>query len=65
MSGTYMAGFMPAVSLGVAYVQLAWTQCGCTEAGRGDRNFGIWSSWHAKFNSSQAARASEIYVNFV
>lgn len=41
MSGTYMAGFMPAVSLGVAYVQLAWTQCGCTEAGRGDRNFGI------------------------
>ena len=28
-----MAGFMPAVSLGVAYVQLAWTQCGCTEPG--------------------------------
>ncbi|WP_298788172.1 hypothetical protein [uncultured Campylobacter sp.] len=24
---------MPAVSLGVAYVQLAWTQCGCTEPG--------------------------------
>jgi len=24
---------MPAVSLGVAYVQLAWTQRGCTEPG--------------------------------
>ncbi|WP_298082552.1 hypothetical protein [uncultured Campylobacter sp.] len=32
-SGTCTAGFMPAVSLGVAYVQLAWTQCGCTEPG--------------------------------
>ena len=28
-----MAGFMHAVSLGVAYVQLTRTQCGCTEPG--------------------------------